>query len=63
MDNTTLFDVFKSAILNEHKSYEFYLKAARETDNAEAKKLFEHFAEVELKHEHSLEQLYKSMKQ
>jgi rubrerythrin len=63
MDNNTLFEIFKTAIISEHKSYEFYLKAAKETDNAEAKKLFEQFASVELKHEHGLEELYKSLKQ
>ena len=63
MDNDTLFDIFKTAIINEHKAYEFYLKAARDTDNMEAKKLFEQFASVELKHEHDLENLYKSLKQ
>jgi rubrerythrin len=48
--------------MNEHNAYEFYLKAARDTDNAEAKKLFEQFASAELKHEHGLEELYKSLK-
>jgi rubrerythrin len=62
MDNDTLFEVFKTAILNEHDAYEFYLKAAGGTDNPEAKKLFEQFAASELKHEHGLEELYKSMK-
>jgi rubrerythrin len=63
MDSETLFEVFKTAIMNEHNAYEFYLKAARNTDNVEAKKLFEQFASAELKHEHDLEDLYKSLKQ
>jgi rubrerythrin len=63
MDNETLFQVFKTAIMNEHNAYEFYLKAARDTDNTEAKKLFEEFASAELKHERDLEELYKSLKQ
>lgn len=63
MDKETLFEVFKTAIINEHNAYEFYLKAARDTDNEEAKKLFEHFASMELKHEHDLEELYKSLRQ
>jgi len=63
MDNDTLFEIFKTAILNEHNAYEFYLKAAKETGNSEAKKLFEKFAAQELRHEHDLEDLYKSLKQ
>jgi len=63
MDNDTLFDVFKIAIINEHNAYEFYLKAAKDTTNVEAKKLFEQFAATELKHERSLEDFYKSLKQ
>jgi rubrerythrin len=62
MDNQTLFEIFKTAIMNEHNAYEFYLKAARDTDNANAKKLFNQFASAELKHEHELEDLYKSLK-
>jgi rubrerythrin len=62
MDNETLFEIFKTAIVNEHNAYEFYLKAARDTSNTEAKKLFEQFASAELKHEHGLEDLYKSLK-
>ena len=62
MDNDTLFEICKTAILNEHNAYEFYLKAARDTDNKEAKELFEQFAVSELKHEHSLEDLYKALK-
>ncbi|OGW33661.1 MAG: hypothetical protein A2X58_12925 [Nitrospirae bacterium GWC2_56_14] len=63
MDNDTLFDIFKIAIINEHNAYEFYLKAAKDTTNEEAKKLFEQFAATELKHERSLEDFYKSLKQ
>ena len=62
MDNDTLFEIFKTAIINEHNAYEFYLKAARDTANVEAKKLFEQFASTELKHEHDLEEIYKSLK-
>ena len=62
MDNDILFEVFKTGIMNEHNAYEFYLKAARDTDNPDAKKLFEQFAAAELKHEHDLEDLYKSLK-
>ena len=63
MDNDTLFEIFKVAIINEHNAYEFYLKAARDTTNAEAKKLFEQFAAAEKKHKRELEDLYKSLKQ
>lgn len=63
MDNDTLFDIFKKAILDEHKAYEFYLKAASATTNGEAKKLFEGFAAQELKHERALEELYKTLRQ
>lgn len=63
MDNETLFEVFKTAIVSEHNAYEFYLKAAKETAQVEAKKLFEQFATVELKHEHDLEELYKTLRQ
>jgi rubrerythrin len=62
MGNDDLFDIFKTAILNEHKSYEFYTQSARDTTNMEAKKLFEDFAATELKHERALEDLYKSLK-
>jgi rubrerythrin len=62
MDNDTLFEVFKTAIMNEHNAYEFYLKAARDTNNMDAKKLFEQFASAERKHERDLEELYKSLK-
>ena len=62
MDNDTLFEVFKKAIINEHNAYEFYLKAAKETGNAEARKLFEDFAATELSHRTGLEELYKILK-
>ncbi len=62
MDNDTLFNTFKMAIMEEHKAYEFYLKAAGATTNAEAKKLFEGFAAEELAHEHNLEELYKRLR-
>lgn len=63
MDNDTLFNIFKTAIMDEHKSYEFYLKAASTATNVEAKKLFEDFAAQELKHEHDLEKLYRTLRQ
>lgn len=63
MDNDTLFNIFKTAILEEHKSYEFYLKAARDSTNVEAKKLFEDFAVSESNHEHALEELYRNLRQ
>jgi rubrerythrin len=62
MDNETLFEVFKAAILNEHNAYEFYLKAAKDSSNIEAKKLFENFAATELGHRTQLEELYKTLK-
>ncbi len=62
MDNETLFEVFKAAIINEHNAYEFYLKAAKNSANTEAKKLFEDFAATELGHRTQLEELYKSLK-
>lgn len=62
MDNDTLFDVFKAAIINEHNAYEFYLKAAEGAVNREAKKLFEDFAATELGHRTKLEELYKTLK-
>lgn len=62
MDNDTLFDIFKTAIINEHNAYEFYLKAAKGTGNMEAKKLFESFAATELGHRGQLEELYKTLK-
>jgi rubrerythrin len=62
MDNDTLFNTFKTAIMEEHKAYEFYLKAAGATTNEEAKKLFEGFAAEELSHVRSLEELYKSLR-
>lgn len=62
MDNETLFDVFKTAIINEHNAYEFYRKAAASAVNEEAKKLFENFAATELGHRTKLEDLYKSLK-
>ena len=62
MDNDTLFEVFKSAIINEHNAYEFYLKAAAGASNIEAKKLFENFAATELGHRTKLEELYKTLK-
>ena len=62
MDNDTLFEIFKKAIVNEHNAYEFYLKAAKETGNPEAKKLFENFAATELAHRTGLEELYKTLK-
>lgn len=62
MDNETLYEVFRTAILNEHEAYEFYLNAANSTANVEAKELFRKFAAVELKHEQDLEELYKQLK-
>ena len=62
MDNDTLFEVFKTAILNEHNAYEFYLKAAKDSVNEEAKKLFANFAATELHHRTDLEELYKKLK-
>jgi len=63
MDNDSLFDIFKTAIMNEHQAYEFYVKAAKTAANEEAKKLFEAFAAEELKHEHKLEDLYKTLRE
>ncbi len=62
MDNDTLFEVFKVAIINEHNAYEFYLKAAKDTANIEAKRLFEKFAAMELSHRTELEERYKTLK-
>jgi rubrerythrin len=62
MDNETLFEVFKAAIINEHNAYEFYLKAAENSHNIEAKRLFENFAATELGHRDQLEELYKALK-
>ncbi len=63
MDNDTLFEVFKAAIVNEHDAYEFYQKAAKNyANNVEARMLFEKFAAVELRHKQDLEELYKSLK-
>ena len=62
MDNDTLFNIFKKAIVDEHNAYEFYSKAASTTANEEAKKLFERFAAQELKHERDLEELYKTLR-
>jgi rubrerythrin len=62
MDNDTLFEVFKTAIVNEHNAYEFYLKAAKDATNLEAKKVFEEFAATELGHRTDLEELYKTLK-
>lgn len=63
MDNDILFNIFKTAIMNEHKSYEFYLKAASSTTNGEVKRRFESFAAEELRHENDLEELYKTLRQ
>jgi rubrerythrin len=62
MDNDTLFEVFKTAIVNEHNAYEFYLKAAKDSTNLDAKKIFEEFAATELGHRTDLEELYKTLK-
>jgi rubrerythrin len=62
MDNDTLFDVFKKAIVHEFEAHEFYKKAAANTQNAEAKALFEQFAMTELNHKRALEDLYASLK-
>ncbi len=62
MDNDTLFDIFKIAIVNEYEAYEFYRKAAEGAVNIEAKKLFENFAATELGHKASLEKLYETLK-
>ncbi len=62
MDKDTLFDIFKTAIYNEHASYEFYRKAAEEATNLEAKSLFEKFSAIERGHQAALEELYKTLK-
>jgi len=62
MDNDTLFEVFKTAMVNEHNAYEFYLKAAKDAVNVEAKNIFEKFAATELGHRTELEKLYKTLK-
>jgi rubrerythrin len=62
MDNDTLFDIFKVAIVNEDEAYEFYRKAAAGTANREAKKLFEDFAATEREHRRQLEELYKTLR-
>ena len=62
MDDDALFNIIKKAIMDEHKAYEFYLKAASATTNIEAKKFFEGFAAQELKHEGDLEELYKKLR-
>jgi len=62
MDNDALFEIFKTAIINEHNAYEFYLKAAKDAANIEAKNLFENFAATELSHRTKLEELYKTLK-
>lgn len=62
MDNNTLYGIFKMAIENEYDASEFYRKAAEKTTNIEAKRLFEKFAVIELKHKNELEGLYVTLK-
>ncbi len=63
MDNEALFNIFKKAIYDEHTSYEFYLKAAADTTNKDAKELFAKFAAIERSHENALEELYRTLKE
>jgi rubrerythrin len=62
MDNDTLYDIFKMAIESEYAASEFYQKAAKNTTNVEAKRLFENFAVTELNHKNQLEELYITLK-
>ena len=62
MDNDTLYNVFKVAIDKEYAASEFYRKAAKDTANEEAKKLFEIFVVSELNHKNELEELYNALK-
>lgn len=62
MDDDTLYNIFKMAIEKEYAASEFYRKAAKDTTNEEAKKLFEKFAVSELNHKNELEELYNALK-
>lgn len=51
----------KTAILNEHEGYQFYLSAAEKGESEEVKSVFLYLAEEERQHEEYLKKLYEAV--
>jgi len=62
MDKDALYEIFRKAMYDEYAAHEFYLKAAADTSNKEAKELFTRFAAIELGHRMELEKLYRTLR-
>ena len=62
MEREELFAVFKKAIDDEEKAYEFYLKAAENALEPEIKKTFETLAKDELYHSEKLKEKYRGLR-
>lgn len=62
MDKEELFRVFKKAIEDEQKAYDFYMKAAAGTQDPEVRKTFEDLAKTELRHSEILEEKYQELR-
>ena len=62
MDREELFKVFKKAIDDEEKAYEFYLKSAQSALEPEIKKTFEALAKDELYHSEKLKEKYRELR-
>ncbi len=61
MERRTLFNIFKMAIEDERKAYNFYLTAAANTYDPAVKEIFEDLAQTEFSHEARLREKYKQL--
>jgi len=63
LDREGLLNIFKLASEKEREAQEFYLKAAADTSDPEAKKIFEEFAQTESRHEQVLIEKYRKSRE
>ena len=63
LDREGLLSIFKLGAEKEREAQEFYLKAAADTSDPEAKKIFEEFAQIERHHEQVLIEKYRKLRE
>jgi rubrerythrin len=62
MEREKLFKIFKQAIEDEERAYDFYLKASESASEPEIKKTFKDLARDELYHSERLKEEYKKLR-
>ena len=62
VDRKSLLAAFRIAIDKENEAFAFYADIAKNTDDSEMKKLFQHFANDEFAHSEALKEMYSSLR-